>query len=511
MKVSSLAVLCASSAYAAPADDGPCCTGDDSQAAHESCQTWMVDNGRPACLEDEGFKSANNQCPNFCDANPFDWSCTQYASRGTRNKHLVPFGATAGDFVFNATGKYYTQQNIGPITWQSDFSGQQYDFAFISGHGFVRLSKTDGSGPADSSKPGDYFNYYRTLQQQQAYTDSYAMIAPYWGDFDLRKGGYMSYRIMDKKEIPKMFSEYGYDKPTDRKVKTVMVVTWHKVKATKFSSSKVESDYEITFQVVLAQCSKGDFFISYNFGDIEQDGFMYMKSDACGVGGNGWSQVGFAGANEVWSHPFSNTDRADNVDDTSNCGINGRWNLALIKGNLLEAQVTGENVTLKPIKPSVDISTGHQGTHEAMISGGDHPMLDNHGCHCGSGDQFFGGASSMDAVDALCKQWKAAKACLEKLNGECNGFGEGTYSVSADIKTCYSKKGCPGATCSVDTHFLALINDEINNGWVPKKGNMNVCTQGPMGDYNDSCCGEAPFLQAYNQNKQKCKNGEVQY
>merc|ERR1712147_236521 len=74
---------------------------------------------------------------------------------------------------------------------------------------------------------------------------------------------------------------------------------------------------------------------------------------------------------------FSNTDRADKVDDTSNCGINGRWNVALLKGNLHKPQVTGPNVTLQPIKPGVDISTGHQGTHQAMISGSDHPMLDN--------------------------------------------------------------------------------------------------------------------------------------
>jgi hypothetical protein len=458
---------------------------------------------RPNC--EEGFKSAMTQCPNFCVLKPNDWSCSPYASRGNRNKHLVPFGAQAGDFVFNSAGKSYSKQNFGPISWPADFNGQDYGYAFISGHGFIRLAKSS------YSNPGDYYVYYRTLQQQQSQTYSYAMIAPYWGDFDLRKGGRMSYRIMEKSEIPKLFSKYGYDKPTDRKVKTVMVATWHKIKATTYSSgNNVNNDYEITFQVVLAQCSKGDFFISYNFGDIEQDGFMYMKADACGNGGNSWANVGFVGQNNVWNHPYSATDNADKVDDTANCGITGRWNIALIKGQLNQAQVTGPNVTLQPIKPVVSISTGHQGTAEAMISGGAHPMLDNHGCHCGSGSDFLGGMNAMDSVDALCKQWKAAKACLEKMNGACNGFGDGTYSVSADIKTCFSKQGCPGSTCSVDTHFLKLINEEIKNGWTPKKGNNNVCYAGMADGFNDSCCGDAPFLQAYSSMKQKCSGGQVE-
>merc|ERR1712184_41730 len=305
MKVSSLAVLYATSAYAAPqaanAGDLQACCQDDSDETHQQCQAWMEETGeRPNC--DDGFKSVMKQCPNFCVLNPDDWSCGPYSSRGNRNKHFLPFGAQAGDFVFDATGKTYSKQNFGPITWPSDFNGQNYGYAFISGHGFVRLAQSQ------YSNPGDYYKYYRTLQQQQSQTNYNAMIAPYWGDFDLRKGGRMSYRIMGKSEISLLFSTYRYPKPQDnRKIKTVLVATWHKIKATTYSSgNNVQNDYEITFQVVLAQCSKGDFFISYNFGDIEQDGFMYMKADACGNGGNSWSNIGFAGKNNVWN-PHSQT------------------------------------------------------------------------------------------------------------------------------------------------------------------------------------------------------------
>jgi len=512
MKVSALAVLSASAVFA-KANAGVC---DDLFGEAEHCEDWTestcqqhIDehgNEPPRCQpvadEDDGFRSMS-ACPEFCEMKPDDWSCSGFVTRGQRNSHFVPYGSSAGDTVFNANGKTLSKQNFGPIPLDIDFLGKQYKYFFISGHGFIRLATTS------TQKPGDYYNYYKTLEKEKNYSNNRAMISPYWGDFDLRKSGEMSYRLMQDSEIPDMWNKYGYPQmPVDK----VLVVTWSKLKFTTYSYN-VNMDYTQTFQAIVCIMADGNVGISYNFGDIEQDSYQYTGATECGENGKHHNVVGFVGKNGIWSHPYSKTDNADLVDDTSNCGVTGRWN-SMIKNGQIDKDMMN-NYTLKPTKPisiSVSMATGSKGTKQFVTSANKNPELAFHGCHCAGlfGGDSFGGPDGVDNVDNLCKQWKAAKACLDKNYGACSIEPEDSYSVSANFDKCITTgSGCGAASCAVDKHYMAAINAMIGKGWVAKPGNEESCQPGMMEGYSDSCCGEAPFVKAYSMQAQVCVDGKI--
>ena len=392
------------------------------------------------------------------------------------------------------------------IDFEVSFLGEDYNFAYVTGHGMIQLTKVP-------KNIGDYFNFYKTMAGEAELYNSHATIAPYYGDFWLQLGGQISWRIMGTTEI-RGIQRYGYKKEKSCEIDKALVATWDKVLFTTYETSH-KNGYLNSFQVIIATCTNGGVRVSFNYGDIEQDGYQYTGSDKCGENGNHFPLIGFAGKNGFWEHVFSNTDQADLVDDTSNVGVNGRWNIKFDEHGQLATDLEA-NVTLDPIQsvsiPKITISTGAKGTSQFLSHAALDQTIDTHGCHCAGilGGEKYGGPTTVDDVDSLCKQWKSAKNCLYKKHGACHGDEGSTYEINEGFDKCEDVEGCGGASCAIDVFFMQKINDKIMaNLWTATEGSNDICAPAKAESVADSCCGEAPFVKAYDSNSAVCIDGQL--
>lgn len=483
--------------------ENSCCFDFESIECQDTLdQLYDQDLSPPRCpLFD---KSAGGSCPNFCTVKPDDFSCSPYFIRGTRNSHFIPFGAENGDNVLKSKS---LSTNSGPIDFDISFLGVGYKYAYVTGHGIIQLKKT-------KKATYDYYNYYKTMAKESIHYNSHATIAPYYGDFHLAKGGQVSWRVVDAVEAKGM-KKYGYKKEKNCKIEKALIATWDKVLFTTYATSD-NNGYFNSFQAVIATCSNGAVRVSFNYGDIEQDNFQYTGATKCGEEGRHYPSIGFAGKDFFWNHPFSNTDKADLVDDTSNVGINGRWNIKFNpNGNLIGN--LENNVTLEPIQqisvPKITITAGAKGTSEFFTSAAFEQSLGEHGCHCAGmmGGENYGGPNVVDDVDALCKQWRAAKNCLHKQYGACENDIGSTYEISESFDECDDEEGCGGASCVTDVHFMQQINELVMaDDWIAQPGTQDLCLPGQPDIVADSCCGDAPFVKSYDSNSAVCTDGQLE-
>jgi len=277
-----------------------------------------------------------------------------------------------------------------------------------------------------------------------------------------------------------------------------------------YGNEDAQRDRTNTFQVVIAVDDQGDVRLSFNYGDIEQATFMYTGGDACGEHGNHYATIGIAGPKGMWEHPYSNTDKADEVDDTTNVGIVGRVNVPIKSGRVSFSDK--HKWDFEPEVQGIPISTKKSGLTDAMLYGIKNPKVLEHGCHCaaiGSPDyDLVGGPYSVDAVDELCKQWKALRACLSKSDGACDNQ-KGTYGVSKNFDKCFNKGTCCASqTCTVDTYMIEKINEATKGNW-KNNPDQSMCFPGPADHQHDSCCGVAPNLFSFDSAQRMCVDGEL--
>merc|ERR1719461_833890 len=170
------------------------------------------------------------------------------------------------------------------------------------------------------------------------------------------------------------------------------------------------------------------------------------------------------------------------------------------------------DVELEPILPGIEIATNNGGLKDSMISGIKNKAVLNHGCHCSAiGNpqaENTGGSNSVDAVDELCKQWKALRSCLGKTNGACYGEKTQTYNIMPDFKQCVHQgpSCCKAQTCTVDAYMIELINEMTKNNW-QSDNDRSQCRPVEPSYGHDSCCGVAPYLNSYDSAERFCQDG----
>ena len=122
-----------------------------------------------------------------------------------------------------------------------------------------------------------------------------------------------------------------------------------------------------------------------------------------------------------------------------------------------------------------------------------HDVFDilSHGCWCKALDQHnedLTGGDAFDAIDRLCKEWKAKRICNSGSTGTCHGVSSSDYYTldysSSSSFTCTDDDTCLLDTCRVDSYYsdriLQLLG--LNNDWQP---DTNVACN-PAGQVNSS-------------------------
>jgi len=313
------------------------------------------------------------------------------------------------------------------------------------------------------------------------------------------------------KEMKEIFKDSGYRIMLPQLDK-VLIATWSKMVPTAYDY-QTATNKRNTFQVIIATSAISDnVIISFNYGDIEQDTFQYTDGDVCGETSEFFVTIGLAGEAGIWEHPYSNTDKANEVDDTSNSKLStkvtGRITIMLYRG----IDVRASDVDLEPIEyPGIEIATNNGGLTDVMISAIKNKQVFNHGCHCSAiGNpqaENTGGSNSVDAVDELCKQWKALRSCLGKINGACYGDKNQAYNIMPDFKQCvHQGECCKAQTCTVDAYMIERINEmTFKTKWTGDR-DRSQCVH-VQGYGHDSCCGVAPYLNSFDSAERFCSDG----
>jgi len=484
---------------AALTPDHPCCDPSVDQATCDAAAE-VTPPRCPKMDRDYGYYGSDEtgECPEFCLQKPNDYSCCGPEKRGNRGP-LLPHGALAGDIMNKDRS---LGASMAPIPFKiSNYLGKPVTHVGLSSHGYIRLSNN-----ADQAQMYDYYNYYKYLSKEALHP--YGMIAPFWGDNDCGQGGEFGYRIVDTQQgLKELFKGSGYHTPKKDVIDKVLVATWSNMIPTAYDY-QTATNKRNTFQVVLATAANSDNFrISFNYGDIEQDTFQYTGGDVCGETSEFFATIGLAGEAGIWQHPYSNTDKANEVDDTSNTKVTGRIMMNLRGG----VDVHANDVELEPIVPGIEIATNNGGLTDVMISAIKNKQVFNHGCHCSAiGNpqaENTGGSNSVDAVDELCKQWKALRSCLGKINGACYGDKNQAYNIMPDFKHCvHQGECCKAQTCTVDAYMIERINEmTFKTKWTGDK-DRSQCVH-VQGYGHDSCCGVAPYLNSFDSAERFCKDG----
>merc|ERR1711937_322253 len=144
------------------------------------------------------------------------------------------------------------------------------------------------------------------------------------------------------------------------------------------------------------------------------------------------------------------------------------------------------------------------------------PSFTSHGCHCSRMSSGTGyGGFPYDEADTICKQWNAARLCLEfpggtrwsSTGGACEGSSTsyvypGTGLCGNPVDTCQRKN------CEIDEYFANEINSVGATPYTVQ--NATECPATPDNTNNDSCCGtSASTYKRYNSETSWCYNGEV--
>ena len=92
-----------------------------------------------------------------------------------------------------------------------------------------------------------------------------------------------------------------------------------------------------------------------------------------------------------------------------------------------------------------------------------------HGCWCAKlanpTDSNLGGATSVDDLDQICKEWAGARRCSRSSGSNCE-FADFTTSYELNlspIQQCVDSDPCLSETCQIDYHFISLIEDWSQN------------------------------------------------
>lgn len=143
----------------------------------------------------------------------------------------------------------------------------------------------------------------------------------------------------------------------------------------------------------------------------------------------------------------------------------------------------------------------------------------DHGCWCSLLDlstgqrRQKGGASGVDALDNICRDWLKCRTCSSEFaGGVCYGLDTTTFEYSIHINdqtndvVCYEHDPnpphdlyheCALASCIIDREYAMKIVNYLNNqpSWTPMNVNAGAqCSQGLAQYYERECVGEGANL-----------------
>ena len=120
-------------------------------------------------------------------------------------------------------------------------------------------------------------------------------------------------------------------------------------------------------------------------------------------------------------------------------------------------------------------------------------VLSNHGCWCAkilnpNSEQAFGGPTTVDELDGICKQWASACNCIHSVGGSCHSFNDNDYTnifivtgnsglaTNTECEIGVNDDECLVDSCKVHDYFAQKIADYINSqGYSVNEVEENFC------------------------------------
>jgi len=331
------------------------------------------------------------------------------------------------------------------------------------------------------------------------------MIAPFWSDVNLNKGGQTWYRVTTDandlsqlNSIVQQASNFGFD-GSAYNAQVALIVTWDSLHVWGTSNDRTN-----TFQAIVTSDGTQSYVI-FHYGDIEQDAGTWTNANGC-TGLGGWSS--YAAIRDEHGNVYhldqSHTDQMEDIDQGSNVQVRGRYIM----------RVDGEEVIAPSVQTTVQATISSTKTNVGIeqflaFKGFDYSLISSHGCYCSVLSSSAAGEAK-DDLDKICRNWVYARRCSLTNGGQCFNAPETDYNPGTENCVGSGVNDCDDAACGIDEYWFNELESylTVNNDWTPV--NDATCTAGVNNFVRDSCCGSDPAtMTLFSSENFTCEAGEL--